>query len=405
MRSADHNEALDGIRGIAVLLVMFSHLGILVFAGGFFGVDLFFVLSGFLITTLLLREYDGNAASVSMRNFYMRRILRLAPALLVLLAVYVVFSIATGSDSAAVSLRALLALFYVTNWVSTFAAVDLAHLGHTWSLSIEEQFYLVWPWALVGLLSRFRHRAVLAAVIAGFVALELAMRALYVSRDAPWYRIHFGMDARSDPLLIGCLLAVCLSYPPMRAAAVRHARAISVLAVIGCLYLAALVPIRDPFDVIIRRYHVWGLLGCELAIALVILYVAIGGQGALTSVLSWRPLAGIGRISYGLYLWHYPIFGVMQKVLKGRVDPANLVTVTLAIMLVFAVTLAVALASYRWIEEPALRLKRRFPPGDRSKLGPPPQLPHLAEGGSCTSTSLGTVIVSGKRQNPANFCG
>lgn len=371
MRSADHSDALDGVRGVAVLLVMFSHIGLPMFAGGFFGVDIFFVLSGFLITRLLLREYDGNASSVSMRNFYMRRVLRLAPALLLFLAVYVVFNIAAGSDAAVISRRALAAMFYLSNWVSAFGTFELARLSHTWSLSIEEQFYLVWPWVLVGLLSRFRHRAALAAVIASFVVMQLAVRALFVSGGAPWPRIHFGIDVRSDPLLIGCLLAVCLSHPPMRAAAVRHARAIGVLTVVGCLYLAALVPMRDPFAETIHRYHVWGLVGCELAVALVILHVTIRGQGRLASVLAWRPLAGIGRISYGLYLWHFPIFGILRKAIRGNIDPANPVSVTLAVMLLLAATLVVALASYRWVEQPALRLKRRFPPGDRAEAPGP----------------------------------
>ena len=165
--------ALDGIRGIAIICVMIMHSGFKLFKGGFIGVDIFFVLSGFLITYLLVREYDRHDEQVNLKAFYARRALRLGPALILMLignSLWGIFFF-TPAESMSNLEDALIALFYMANWARAFEIHAPRFLGHTWSLSIEEQFYILWPMIFLLLMRCIRSRALVAAVVlAGAIA-------------------------------------------------------------------------------------------------------------------------------------------------------------------------------------------------------------------------------------------
>ena len=355
-----YSREFDGLRGIAIVLVMASHLGILAIAGGFFGVDIFFVLSGFLITTLLVAEFDNSGARVSFKHFYIRRALRLGPALALLLVTYLALGAWVGKDPAAYGWRALIALCYVSNWVQAFGLYDLRALSHTWSLSIEEQFYIVWPVILVALLRSVKDRRRIMLILAAVVLGEMVARSVATLRGLPWVRIQFGVDLHADPLLCGCLLGLMLACPSVRGALSRKAGAIAVAAMLGALFLASQVFIPDDPEAHIRRYHLWGLSGTELATAAILMHAVLPGTSMLKRFLAWRPLVGVGQISYGLYLWHYPIFVTLGGRLQGHVDRAQPLQFGTAIGAAIILTLLVAMISYRFVERPVLRLKARF---------------------------------------------
>jgi peptidoglycan/LPS O-acetylase OafA/YrhL len=345
--------ALDGMRGLAVLAVMAHHAGWRLARGGYVGVDVFFVLSGFLITALLAQEWE-QSGKFDLRSFYIRRALRLMPALYLLLAAYVAYA-------AAVSFRIggdrwwqppLYAATYVTNWVRALAGVRSAEpLGHTWSLSIEEQFYVAWPLLLRGLLrSRLSKGQVLGVIVGLIVAAAGTRTALWHAIDDPVARVHRvynGFDTRADSLLVGCLLALALSWGRLPAWCTRPTvlRAASA----GSILLLALVTLRLAYDSALL-YH-GGLLLIAGAAAVLIVQVLHDPPQALSRVLEAPLLVGIGRISYGLYLWHYPIFVLM----RGAHLPAGQ-----AQLIQWALSFGLALLSFHFVEQPCLRLKKRF---------------------------------------------
>lgn len=184
---------LDGLRGVAIVAVFFNHTQAL--SGGFLGVDLFFALSGYLITSILLNEFEMTN-SISLRHFYYRRALRLLPALLVFLAIY---GPRAGWRATAST------LFYFANWQSF---ESLGPLVHTWSLSIEEQFYILWPMALLGMLRLKLSKAQIAVALTCLVITIILWRLFLLKTCTPWERVYRGTDTHADGLLIGCIFAL-----------------------------------------------------------------------------------------------------------------------------------------------------------------------------------------------------
>lgn len=239
-----HRRWLDGLRGVAILLVLGSHFGLV--RGGFLGVDVFFVLSGFLITTLLAEEWRRDRA-IDLPRFYLRRALRLLPAYLALLAVCAAATAAGSPARRADGFReVLVAGAYVSNW-PTLHQTALPRLGHTWSLAVEEQFYLAWPVVLLALLRSHARRGTVLAVVGGFALLSAGWRAALHATHAPdepqvsLLRLYMGLDTRADALLIGCgvgLLAVWGWLPTGRrfaaASGAAAALAAAALAVLSC---------------------------------------------------------------------------------------------------------------------------------------------------------------------------
>jgi peptidoglycan/LPS O-acetylase OafA/YrhL len=309
-----HRRGLDGLRGIAIVLVLMLHWWPTTFTGGAYGVDLFFVLSGFLITRLLLEEHRATGR-VDIRAFYVRRARRLAPALIVVLAVC-----ATANG-------AIWTLLYVANW-SRASGGMAGPLEHTWSLSIEEQFYLVWPLLFI-LVRRSR-------VALGLVTAAAALVALH---RIGWYgqvshaRLTNGTDTHSDGLLIGCAAAFAVPW-------LSRIRWTAAATVVGVPFL--LIGLGA-----IRPGAWWltadggGYTAAALASAVLVLWALEGGSRILTV----RPLRALGVRAYSLYLWHYPVLIAARR---GDVYNLDLWTTVAAI----AGGVAAAEVSYRWIEMP-----------------------------------------------------
>lgn len=334
-------RALDGLRGVAVLLVFAAHVRFpgLHFAGGT-GVTMFFALSGYLITTLLLAEFRS-AGKISLRAFYVRRALRLLPAITVFSSTCLACGWATLSDVAWV-------LAYVGNWARA-AGHGLGALHHTWSLSVEEQFYFIWP-ALVVLAGRTaRPIAWLGAIaLTGAVCSSLA-RALLWDGSNSIPRLHFGSDTNANGLLVGCTIALAIAagWSPKVPYAVAAAAAAGIAVLSGVLGLAP-------------RFRLLGIYGLQFTFtwawpitALLTCVILLYARHERVRALEWRPLCWMGTISYGFYLWHMPAVDYLMPALSGLPRPVSIV-------LTFSASLAVSVLSYFTLERPLLRLKRRF---------------------------------------------
>jgi len=352
-----YNPALDGIRAFAVMAVLLFHGGVL--TGGYLGVDAFFVLSGFLITSLVLHEVHGRGR-LDLKAFWARRARRLLPALFLLLFAVCAYAAVFADRTELRRIRddALATLFYVANWHAIVAGNgywDLfqapSPLEHMWSLAIEEQFYLLWPLVLAGLAlgavrwARRRGRATAPAPLVFGVALGAGIvsaawcTALFDRRDTS--RAYLGTDTRAAALLFGAAFAAWTVWRgPRRGRAARIALEVAaVIAVAG----VALAWIRlDGQDLLLYR---GGLLLSGLGVLVVIAAVAHPTRGPLHHALAWKPFVAIGLISYGLYLWHWPIYLVLDPDRTG-------LTGNPLLALRIGVSLAVAALSYFLVERP-----------------------------------------------------
>lgn len=348
--SLGYVRQLDGLRGIAILYVVLFHSYEAVFMGGFVGVDIFFVLSGFLITSLLLEE-RRNTGRINLRMFYLRRILRLFPALLLLLFVYVIVCALVMQQDAFYKnvVDAGIALFYVTNWARAFDIHPPNYLGHTWSLSIEEQFYILWPLTLIGMFWIFKSYR---TVLAGIVCLSIISWLLRIYHDLSGSlieRSYNGLDTRADCLLVGCALAVFLHSSLYRGYAGELLKRFSkVLAVVAIAFLVwALFALHWRS----RHYYYWGTVAVELATVSIIFHLITSPAGVIGRLLSVPGLIWLGGISYGLYLWHMPVYGFLSLLELPRLT---------FVALGLSITVVVSMLSYYLIEKPILRYKRRF---------------------------------------------
>ncbi len=342
--------ALDGLRGVSVLGVMGYHAGVPLLKGGFIGVDIFFVLSGFLITALLIREFD-ESGSISLKNFYMRRVLRLGPALIFLLIVFCLASYALLSKEEARKnyIDALISLGYFSNWTRAFLMHRPKFLGHTWSLSIEWQFYILWPIILLVLLHTLKNRHHIAFIASAIALLSWLFRIYLCMTDIPPERLYNGLDTRVDTLMIGCVLGVLLYSGLITDNIIRMLQKpfviITPVSMAGLLAFCALAKWRDP------RMFYFGFVLVELMVAALVLDISVNSRSFLRRLLSMRWLVWVGSISYGLYLWHYPVYRAI-----ARLGFDNLILITIASLTTFAV----AALSYYAIEIPVLRLKKHF---------------------------------------------
>ncbi len=344
--------ALDGLRALAVTAALLFHAGVL--QGGFLGVDLFFVVSGFLITGLLLDESVGSGR-VRLGRFWGRRIRRLAPALLAVLGVIQLWAHYGASPAMAqtTTKQSAWSLIYLNNWFALFgnvgywgATATKTPLNHLWSLAIEEQFYLVWP-VLLALAVRLRHRRRdRERTIVWIAAVAIVASAAWQWWAADRFganRAYLGTDARAGALFIGCLLAVLVRRVTAKPSAARpDRRAWNAAVAAAVLWLGVSWVTADLGRATL--YHGW-LVSCSAAAGVVVIAVALQPSAWYTRVLSTRPLVWIGKRSYSLYLWHWPIWVMLSPEATGS-SGANLWVLRMA------VTTFAAAASYAWIEQP-----------------------------------------------------
>ncbi len=349
-----YRPELDGLRALAVAAVMLFHANVSWARGGFLGVDVFFVLSGFLITRLLLEEREGTG-HLALGHFYLRRILRLFPALVVVCvacAIYATFwlphdqLVRTWNDVFATAT-------YHMNWVQalhTQPAFGL--LDHAWSLSIEEQFYVVWPLVLILAHRAGGVRAVGLVALVG-AAVSAVARAVLAHHGLPDRRLYFGLDTHADGLLLGCgLAALTLLRPTLTEGMTRRSTQwVGPAALVAVGAAAATVSLTS------RALYQWGYL--LFVVVTTVLIADLYARGLTSRLLRHQPLVGIGRISYGLYLWHWPVYLVLNG---GRIHWAFVPLTVLRL----AVSGAMAVLSFLLVEDPFLRLKSRLEPAKRA---------------------------------------
>lgn len=341
--------ALDGLRALAVIGVLLYHAG-LILQGGFLGVESFFVLSGFLVSGLLLAEWRRHG-TIDIGSFWIRRARRLLPALVLVLAATLALSvILLPSELAALGGDMLAALLYVMNWHLVASqqsyfdpAIRAPLFQHLWSLAIEEQFYLLWP-LLFGVGIRFlRPRGLLIVIVAAATASVISMAALYEPGSDP-SRIYYGTDTRASGLLIGAALAILWLPGRLPGAASRRAGRIcdglglAALAGLGWAYLQL-------FDTHPLLYPV-GFLAVSLGTAALIATATHPQARLLQQLLGWKPICWIGVRSYGIYLWHWPIFELTRPGIDVPLSGWPLLALRLFIVI------GLAALSYHFIEQP-----------------------------------------------------
>lgn len=368
----DGIPALDGLRAIAVALVLVGHGGIPGVGGGFIGVDIFFVLSGFLITSLLLDEL-ARSGRIELTGFWVRRARRLLPALvLMVLTVGAARELLPAQSLSGLRGDAIAAFMWMANWRFIAQKTDYftqgappSPLQHTWSLGVEEQYYFVWPVLLIGVTlllatraRRYFRRATVGGVrfaifvIATLGALASAAVTVLQACDATRDRVYFGTDTRAQALLIGSAAAALLvrdwsalnrGWCLIRS---RWGRRIArILPILGLTGLAAATHYATGSA---SEFRHGLLIGVAVAAGMVIAPVAMEQRGIVARVLAWRPLVALGSISYGVYLWHWPIFLTLNGERTGWSGIALFAARC-------AATVAVATASWWLLEQPIRR--------------------------------------------------
>jgi peptidoglycan/LPS O-acetylase OafA/YrhL len=356
--------ALDGVRGIAVVLVMLFHAGTSMWVdarmwlaqGGPLGVHLFFVLSGFLITMVLLDEADRRGG-IDLRGFAGRRARRLLPALLALLLVLAALAaFRRRLEFGLIGSSAIYVLTFTSNWQRNQHAFPMleswfgpegltVEVLHTWSVAIEVHFYIVWAislWLAVRRHWSLRRITVLTAVA---VLAIVVGRIVAYCNGVTWLTLYFMTWSRLDAPLVGALaaLGVRAGWLSRRPSRLTLAGTVGIVAFVAAAFLT---------DWRLRALPLGLYTALALVAAATIAAVVVDPGSGLARALSWRPLLWLGTVSYSLYVWHYPIFWTVQRRHLAWPQP-------LPVILGVVVSLAVAAASYRWIEQPFLRRRRR----------------------------------------------
>lgn len=357
-----HLRALDGLRGLAVVLVVLSHFTPERTPGGFLGVDLFFLLSGFLITSLLVSEWESSSG-IALGRFWVRRARRLFPALLLVLAVIGLHGLLTSSPSELhqLGLDGLASLFYVANWrfiasgqsyVMQFITTEPSPLRHMWSLAIEEQFYLLWPLVAVGTAAAIRRfarrgghaiaplRPALAGVSIALAAASAAWMIFLHRGGTDLDRLYYGTDTRVFMILVGAAIGAITAGRPQVPARWR-----GVVIALGALGVLALLIATVSVETSTDWLYAGGYAGLAVVFGVILLGAGQQGRNPLGRALSVRPLVGLGLISYGVYLWHWPIAVWLTPASTGLVEIPLFVVRT-------ALTLGASLLSYYLVEQP-----------------------------------------------------
>ena len=322
---------IDGLRGLAVLAVVLYHFFGDIMPGGYVGVDLFFVLSGFLITSLLIRE-RAVTGRIDLKDFWLRRLRRIAPAAIFVLVVSIAAAGIIGGDPAVgLTTQFFGTLFFVNNWTqiagseSYFADSGVQLLAHYWSLAVEEQFYVFWPLVFVALLAigiKLRRLGYWAA--AGAVASFFAMALQYDPAADPT-RVYYGTDTHAFGLLIGATLALLLTSTSPKSTADSWPRIEPLLRdyfgssaqafVASSLPLIAMGTILFTMPDTAAFTYNGGLVIASL-LGACLLYLVIRGANPVHTIFNWSPMRWLGKVSFSLYLWHWPMIVLIREVLE-----------------------------------------------------------------------------------------
>ncbi|MEA2157506.1 MAG: hypothetical protein QOE11_3646 [Solirubrobacteraceae bacterium] len=351
--------ALDGLRACAVAVVVMLHAGLGFARGGGLGVDVFFVLSGFLITSLLLQEFADHGR-LRMKRFYMRRVLRLVPALAFMLAFTLLLAavaplhLPPAFDAGTVGQAAIIAFLYLSDVTVAFTHENIGPLLHTWSLSVEEHFYLLWPVALVLMLRRAWSWQRIAAALAIAIVAIAGWRVIVYESGGRLFHVLYSFDTQADHLLAGCLLAVAMPAIAGRLQARRQVLGPVALAAFATL-AAVVVAAPSAQQLVLGGYPL-----ILVSSIVVVSYLVSGPVTGPLRLLESAPFVYVGRLSYAIYLWHYVVFHALTTEALGTSKP-----VSIAIRLLLA--LGLSMLSYHVVEQRFLRLKnRRWEPPDRS---------------------------------------
>jgi peptidoglycan/LPS O-acetylase OafA/YrhL len=360
-----HRPALDGMRGVSILVVLFEHGYLFLYGrGGFLGVDIFFVLSGMLITSLLAQEWQEKD-SISFKKFYTRRALRLLPALfaLVIFTTVQVLLFPPEVGRLPVFRHLLGVLFYVENWVGGYTVI-----GHTWSLSIEEQFYIVWPLVFFLLLRLRLSPGKILLVLFACISLVVVHRArLFYQRygviSTPYdlrfhfdFRLYTGTDTRCDSLLVGCMAGILIAWRMLPNSA-RFLKCLRVIVFVSCSVLALaiiFVPIYWSY------LYYGGFTIIAVAIASIIVFLMLSQGSLISRMLQWPLLTWFGRLSYSLYLWHVTVYSFYIVHFGPLPIKSYTLRIFIPLAIKFACSVVVACASYYLLEKRFLRMKKRF---------------------------------------------
>ncbi len=345
-----YHGSLDGLRALAVLSVLLYHAEVGWLPGGFLGVEVFFVLSGYLITTLLLTEAKQKQGDIDLSAFWLRRCRRLLPALmLVVFTILGYAAILLPAEIAALRIDALAALTYLSNWyliiksVSYFEAIGRPSLlQHCWSLAVEGQFYLIWPF-VVAVCARHSARVSLLLITLGGLLLSAGLMISWYDSAIDPSRLYYGSDTRAAGLLAGALTAQLL---PLRRS--RRSRGgilqgcISLTGVLTCVGLFWLMCVLDEHN----GHTFQGGMTVTAIFAALLIAVLVRQQGGWTTLFSNAPMRWLGARSYGIYLWHWPVYCITRPDVDVVLDGPAL------LLLRIAVTLVLAALSFRWLETP-----------------------------------------------------
>lgn len=337
-------RAFDGLRGVAIIMVLLNHSHLRWAAGTWTGVDLYFALSGFLITWLLLREWD-RYGKISIGRFWQRRALRLVPVLIVVLAGVTIFVRAVPQPTRAQTIAGIpTSLFFVSNIYTIVSGRVIGLLTPTWSLGIEAQFYLVWPLLLIGMLRLKLNRTHLLVATLALAVVSAALAPLVWSPAHP-FGVYENPFVRGLAILLGCAGAIIYASPLGERVRRRHQ-------VLGFATLASAVVLLALISAPSASSGIWtggGLVLIDLASATIVLGLAVGQVPILDRLLCTRVLVWMGAISYDLYLVQYPIFlGLFHTNLSVAVKVAH-----------WAMAIAAATLLHYLVEAPFLKLKAR----------------------------------------------
>lgn len=344
-QDASRLPGLDGLRAIALLAVVFFHLDTKPWVpGGFVGVDLFFVLSGFLITTLLTREFESSGR-LDLGAFYVRRLRRLLPALALTLLLVMVVSLwvipadaRLHPDLESLNYSVLGALAYGFNWLVAFHLPYMHALVHVWSLSIEEQFYIVWPPLFLVLRARAVSHVRLRQILIAMIVLSLSIPFWYWAWD--WRRLYYGSDYRAHALLAGCLLAA-IRHDPALGRKLARSSALAPSAAVSAVTLAAIAATAHLHTGLL---YLGGFAVVVAASAIIVFWaVEAPRDHPVLRLLESKPLVWIGRRSYGAYLYHMPLVIWTRRLDLSTGDQ---------VVLVCGTTLLLTELSYRLVERP-----------------------------------------------------